>query len=224
MAELRNDVAEADAARRRRKTVPPGPQAPGIALSTIRRAAQLGIVTWTSTPRGSSGRAGPTTTLRSTRPAAVRDRGRRGEARRARAGCGDADRAQPGAGRRGTGRQAGRPHARRLPQPGGRPRLQRRRRGHARRRARAGARDADAARKRHDEISFELAARGLSLKDLEAQVAAGASRSTTTWRSSTRGAMGRTRARSLLPCWRSPSSRNPGPRRCRFDRPSRSAT
>lgn len=44
LEELRADVAEADAARRRRESADPGPQAPGIPLSTVRRAAQLGLI------------------------------------------------------------------------------------------------------------------------------------------------------------------------------------
>jgi hypothetical protein len=42
--ELRADVAEADAARRRRDTAPQGVQAPGLPLSAVRKAAQLGII------------------------------------------------------------------------------------------------------------------------------------------------------------------------------------
>jgi hypothetical protein len=45
LAELRADVADAEAARLRRETPAPGPPAPGIPVSTIRRAAQLGVVT-----------------------------------------------------------------------------------------------------------------------------------------------------------------------------------
>jgi hypothetical protein len=44
LAELRADVADAELARRRRETPAPEPQLPGSPLSTIRRAAQLGLV------------------------------------------------------------------------------------------------------------------------------------------------------------------------------------
>jgi hypothetical protein len=44
LAELRADVADAELARRRRETPAPEPATPGSPLSTIRRAAQLGIV------------------------------------------------------------------------------------------------------------------------------------------------------------------------------------
>jgi hypothetical protein len=44
LAELRADVADAELARRRRETPTPEPQLPGSSLSTIRRAAQLGLV------------------------------------------------------------------------------------------------------------------------------------------------------------------------------------
>lgn len=44
LAELDADVADAEAARRRRTAPAPGPQPSGSPLSTIRRAAQLGIV------------------------------------------------------------------------------------------------------------------------------------------------------------------------------------
>ena len=45
LAELRADVAEAESARARREVPTPGPQATGISVSTVRRAAQLGVVT-----------------------------------------------------------------------------------------------------------------------------------------------------------------------------------
>jgi hypothetical protein len=44
IAELRADLDDAELARRRRATPPPGSATPGTTLATIRRAAQLGIV------------------------------------------------------------------------------------------------------------------------------------------------------------------------------------
>jgi hypothetical protein len=63
--ELRADVAGAEAARARRQAADTGPRASQVSLSTVRRAAQLGIVRRRRIRNAWCARATPTTTSRS---------------------------------------------------------------------------------------------------------------------------------------------------------------